>query len=140
MSAKVIPLPDRTPRFFNAALTPEDEAILLERLRILASGAGLTLQDIHRLIPHAASIAIYRRIDMLYAIDLHFICAWLEDNPKPPLEELQLISEILSKWDANHLRCNPFWSLAAPTPEEMEINERIVAVCQRLIAKGQYTE
>ena len=121
-------------RHFHPTLSAEDHAILVERLRILASGAGLTLKQMAALIPTSASIAHWRRVDMLYAIDLHFCLAWLEDNPSAPLDELNLVSEILNKWDANHRRTNPYWD-ARPSDEEAELNRRIVAICDRLIAR-----
>jgi len=132
--------PRQRAEVYNRYLPPiseEDNAILIARLRFLAED-GITLKVMAALIPAAASMVRYEKVEHLYARDLHFILCWLEER-KPLLEELHLISVILARWDANHCRTNPYWN-PSPTPKEAELNERILTVCERLKSKGQIDE
>jgi hypothetical protein len=117
-------------------ISKEDNAILIARLRLIAEDA-LTLKAMAALIPTAASMDKYHHVSELYTHDLKYVIYYMEDH-NPSLEELHLVSVILAKWDANHCRTNPYWK-AHPTPEEAELNSRILAIVDRLITKGQYT-
>jgi hypothetical protein len=124
---------------FNRYLPPlskEDNAILIARLRLLAADA-VTLKAMAALIPSAASMVRHAHVEELFVRDLKFCLFWMEDH-NPSLEELSLISEIIAKWDANHCRTNPYWN-PHPSPVEAALNRRILAVCERLKMKGQYT-
>jgi hypothetical protein len=131
--------PRQRTEIFNRYLPPlsdEDNAILIARLRLLANDA-ITLKSMAALIPSAASMVKYSHVEELYIRDLKFVLFWMEDHT-PTLEELSLISEILDRWDKNNCRTNPYWN-PHPSPQEAALNRRILAVCERLIAKGQYT-
>jgi hypothetical protein len=134
MSAKVVRLPFPNDYRFGSI---EDNEILLERLRVHAE-QGFTLRSAVNLIPHAMSIQKHRRVSMIYCCDLLYILGFLEDNPKPSLEELQLITRIMARWRANHERTIPFYDEPVGV-EEAEANRRIREVIRRLIEKGQFT-
>jgi hypothetical protein len=59
--------------------------------------------------------------------------AWLKE-PKCTLEELQIISAILNRWDLNHRRTLKGWR-SDPSEEEAQINRQIIALCEKLKAK-----
>src|SRR6516225_3980714 len=66
-------------------VSPEDEALLRERLRIIASGKGLWLKDMVRTVPHSASFLFSYRADLEFSCDLFRILGWLEGaNPRRP--------------------------------------------------------
>jgi len=131
-----LPMIPRQHNWYFSELSNEDNAILIDRLRLYANALGRNLHTISRLIPTAASPLRYDCVDRLFLLDMDFVLAWLNDRPKPSLEELHLISVIVDKWEANHHRTIPHWNSNA-TPEEKELNERILAVVRRLIAKGE---
>jgi hypothetical protein len=117
---------------------PDDDAVLLARLRLTASNIDLDLRMREALIPPASSMVFYRRVKAIFLSDLELCEAWLNDG-RPSLEELRLIISIVNKWDANHARTNPYWRYEA-TPEQAAINHKIVEVIDRLIARGLFTE
>jgi hypothetical protein len=139
--AKVVPLssdlPLRVYERYSFPPSAEDTAILKSRLRLTADNFDLDLQTREALIPTAMGME-FGRVEAIFRSDLELCIAWLEDG-KPTLEELLLITSILDKWSANHSRTNPYWR-DDPTPEEMEINRKLCAVVQRMIARGQYKE
>jgi hypothetical protein len=140
MSAKVVPLLSELPKriYDRYAFPPskQDDEILLARLRLTASNIDLDLRMREALIPTATSMT-YPRVDAIFRSDLELCIAWLNDR-RPTLEELHLITRILDKWSKNHSRTNPYWS-DQPTPDEAELNQRILCICERLKRKGQYT-
>jgi hypothetical protein len=120
-------------------VSPEDEALLRERLRIIASGKGLWLKDMVRTIPHSASFLFSYRADLEFSCDLFRILGWLEDKALT-LDDLMLCDQILDKWDKSQRRSNPLWNMPEPSEEYLALNRRVRKVAERLIAKGQYKE
>jgi hypothetical protein len=131
-------LPIRFHEHYAFPCSADDDAILLARLRLTASNIDLDLRMREALIPEAASISLYSRAKAIFLSDLDLCAAWLNDG-SPSLEELALIISILSKWNSNHARTNPYWP-KQPTQEQAEINSRIVEVIDRLISRGQFKE
>jgi hypothetical protein len=119
-------------------ISPEDEALLRERLRIVTSGKGLWLEDMARTVPHSACFLFSHRADREFCCDIFRILGWLEDGALT-LHELNLVTEILDKWDQSQRRCNPLWDMPEPSEEELALNRRILEISDRLISKGQYT-
>ena len=121
-------------------ISPEDEALLRERLRIVASGKGLWLKDMVRTIPHSANLLFSYRADLEFSCDLFRILGWLEDKALT-LDDLHLCDQILDKWDASQRRSgNPFWNMPEPSEELQALNRKVMEIASRLINKGQYTD
>jgi hypothetical protein len=130
-------LPQRIYDHFVTQSCFDDDAVLLARLRLTASNIELTLQMRDALIPQASCTARFRRVGAVFRSDLELCEAWLRDG-KPTLEELHLIVSILNKWNSNNANTNPYWRLQ-PTPQQAELNQKIVEVIDRLIERGQFT-
>jgi hypothetical protein len=65
---------------------------------------------------------------------------WLEDcRDRPTLRDLQHVCDILSAWEVDYMKVHGVPVSWPPSSEEMAINRRLVAVCERLRAKGQFT-
>jgi len=118
----------------------DNDPILHARIRLLES-AKSSLEAMEAILPQVSSPISMERspyVEYLFAIDLHYVMAWLT-QPKCTLDELHMISVILNRWDKNHKQTIRSWR-NDPTEEEAKLNRRIVEVCERLRAKGQFTE
>jgi hypothetical protein len=71
---------------------------------------------------------------------IHQLIRRLEEcNERPSIAHIQHICELLTAWEFNYMRAVGGPLSWPPPKEERELNKKIVAICQRLIAKGQFT-
>jgi hypothetical protein len=71
---------------------------------------------------------------------IHQLLRRLEEcSERPSLAHIQHVCDLLTAWEYNYMKAVGGPLSWPPSKEEMQLNCRIVAICQRLIAKGQFT-